>query len=935
MGEDLQFSPGQLVRARGREWVVLESGHALKLRPLAGSEVNVESIVPSIELEGVTHATFAPPTLARGIGGRDAALLLSDALRLSLRRGAGPFRSFGHLNFEPRSYQLAPLMMALRQETIRLLIADDVGVGKTIEAGLILRELIDQGDADRFVVLCPPHLVDQWVSELKGKFSLAVTPVTATSASKLERQLPPNTSIFEEYPFTVVSMDFIKSERRFHDFKRACPNLVVIDEAHAAVNAGRTRQRRYDLVRALADDKMRGIILMTATPHSGDEDAFHRLLGLLDKDFESLKDAGESERRSLRPRLARHFIQRRRGDISRETEPNLFPQAKYAEVSYRFTVEYEKFFINVLNYCAEAVESVKGESKRRLAFWGMLALMRCVGSSPAAALQALRNRRQRAVEACAVSDFAAEVLDGGEYQEHDLEPDVTLDDLDDPNVAGLIDAAKRLVADPTRDPKISKLKTVLRDLLNEGHSPIVFCRYIATAEYISLILQRVFKTHKVDVVTGGMPSDARERRVRELGSHAARVLVATDCLSEGINLQEWFDAVVHYDLSWNPTRHQQRDGRIDRFGQKNLTVRTVLLYGENNPVDGAVLQVILRKSKAIAKETGVAVPLPDNEGSLTRALMSAVLLREHGQEQRGLQFGFDALEETKAIDIAWRDASEDETRSRTIFAQNTLKLGDVTRAWREGQQALGNFEDTERFVCHAMERLGLGLEELGNGSYLASLNCLPEKIKERFASDVVGEKLCVKPVKIGFTSRPPRGAVSTHRTHIIPSVLAELIFEQTLDQSSFTDDLAALPRVGAWTTTQVKEVLWVMLLRVRHRLESSSRYRRNTAIAEEAAVLAFSAATHQQVQCKAEAFELLKGYSGNLSPEIQRSHTEAALAAIDELTPSINSFATQRAAILEESHMRVRQVLKSTARLRVTARDPVDIIGLYVLMPSL
>lgn len=156
------YSPGELVRARGREWIVLSAGDTLRLRPLTGSEQDAETIVPALEQEPIGYALFAPPTGDRP-GPREAALLLRDALKLSLRRGAGPFRSAGRINFEPRAYQLAPLMMALRQETVRLLIADDVGIGKTIEAGMIIRELLDRGEIDRFAVLCPPHLVEQWV----------------------------------------------------------------------------------------------------------------------------------------------------------------------------------------------------------------------------------------------------------------------------------------------------------------------------------------------------------------------------------------------------------------------------------------------------------------------------------------------------------------------------------------------------------------------------------------------------------------------------------------------------------------------------------------------------------------------------------------------------------------------------------------------------
>src|SRR5690606_24663325 len=144
----------------------------------------------------------------------DAARLLADALRLSLRRGAGPFRSAAHLGVEPRAYQLVPLLMALRLDVKRLLIADDVGIGKTVEAGMILREMIDRGEVERFSVLCPPHLVDQWVSELAEKFDIDAVAVTSARARSLERGLALGDTIFGVYPYTVVSLDYIKADSR-------------------------------------------------------------------------------------------------------------------------------------------------------------------------------------------------------------------------------------------------------------------------------------------------------------------------------------------------------------------------------------------------------------------------------------------------------------------------------------------------------------------------------------------------------------------------------------------------------------------------------------------------------------------------------------------------------------------------------------------------
>src|SRR3954451_749215 len=199
------FSPGALIAARGREWIVVESlaDDTLALRPLGGLDQDTQLIVPSLEHD-LRQAHFPAPD-SNHAGPSSEARLLRDALNLSLRRGAGPFRSFGRLAFEPRAYQLAPLLMALKLDPIRLLIADDVGIGKTIEAGLIAREMLDRGEIARLAVLCPPHLCDQWQEELASKFGIQAEIVRTGTASRLERGLPQHQSIFDVHPFTVVA----------------------------------------------------------------------------------------------------------------------------------------------------------------------------------------------------------------------------------------------------------------------------------------------------------------------------------------------------------------------------------------------------------------------------------------------------------------------------------------------------------------------------------------------------------------------------------------------------------------------------------------------------------------------------------------------------------------------------------------------------------
>ena len=554
------FSPGDLVFARGREWVALPASDpgTLCLRPLSGSEADVQILLPSLEREPVRPAQFGIPATSE-TATQDGARLLSEALRLSLRRGAGPFRSAARVGFEPRAYQLVPLLMALRLPVARILIADDVGIGKTIEAGLVLRELIDRGEVDRFSVLCPPHLVEQWTEELSEKFDIDATAVTSASASRLERCLPAAQTLFEAHPFTVVSLDYIKAEKRREGFARVCPGLVIVDEAHACVGAHQGRQQRFELLKRLAAGQERHLLLLTATPHSGDEDAFDRLLGLLDPGLgvHALDDEAS------RIRLARHFVQRRRIDITgREWgEERVFPRHETKECPYSFNADHHAFHDAVLDYCLGVVEGAGGDQRhRRLAFWGTLALMRCAGSSPAAAASALRNRLAVEPERLAEQVFDDEA---DEADAVDIEPASGLDEHGP--LAVLVAQAGRLATAP--DPKLAAIIKELRPLLAEGANPVIFCRFIATAGHVAAGLHKVFPKLRIEAVTGALTAGERRARVEDMAAAGQRLLVATDCLSEGINLQSLFDTVIHYDLSWNPTRYQQREGRVDRFGQ--------------------------------------------------------------------------------------------------------------------------------------------------------------------------------------------------------------------------------------------------------------------------------------------------------------------------------------------------------------------------------
>jgi hypothetical protein len=275
---EIAFKPGDLVRARDREWVVMPGTTAslLMVRPLGGLDDEIAGILTSVER--VEPASFAAPE-PEHLGDHNACRLLRDAARLSTRAASGPFRAFGRIAVEPRPYQLVPLMMALRHEIVRLLIADDVGIGKTVEACLIAKELLERGEADGLCVLCPPHLCEQWQRELREKFHLEAEIVTPSTIRRLERnQRHTGESIFTRHRLTIVSIDYIKADRRVDDFVTHCPNLVIVDEAHACTvgeKASRGRQQRHRVVQALATrDTPTHLVLVTATPHSGNDEAF-------------------------------------------------------------------------------------------------------------------------------------------------------------------------------------------------------------------------------------------------------------------------------------------------------------------------------------------------------------------------------------------------------------------------------------------------------------------------------------------------------------------------------------------------------------------------------------------------------------------------------------------------------------------------------------
>ncbi|NLF64694.1 MAG: DEAD/DEAH box helicase [Chloroflexi bacterium] len=940
----MNYQVGSLVRARGREWVVQpeSSGDWLILRPLGGTDAEKAGIFLPLEGHDVAPAVFDPPDPTRP-GDFISARLLRDAVRLGFRSSAGPFRSFAHLNVEPRPYQLVPLLMALKLDPVRLLIADDVGIGKTIEAGLIARELLDRGEVQRLAVLCPPYLAEQWQEELAEKFHINAELVLPSTVTRLERHTAVGQSLFDLYPFVVISTDYIKSSRRRDEFVRTCPELVIIDEAHTvAFNKDRRsgRHLRHRLASELAADPARHLLLTTATPHSGDEGAFRSLLALLRPDFANLpQELSGRENERHRREVANHLVQRRRADIRAYMETDTaFPEREETEVSYVLSNEYKKLFNTVLDYARERVTDESGsQQQQRVRWWSALALLRSLASSPAAAAATLRTRSGTA-EAATVEEAdtvgersVLDLIDTDASEFLDVAPGGQEgDEQDESQRERLLRYARRAESlfGPQEDNKLATAIEVVKELLNDGFSPILFCRFIPTAEYVAAELRQALPGRVgVMAVTGTLPPAEREQRVKELGAYEQRVLVATDCLSEGVNLQDYFSAVMHYDLSWNPTRHEQREGRVDRFGQPQPLVRAVTYYGTDNQIDGIVLEVLLRKHKAIRSSLGISVPVPANSNDVVQALMQGLLLRGRDVDSRQLRFEF-ADDEAEQLYLDWENATAREKQSRTMFAQRAIHVDEVAREWQAMREAIGTGIDVERFVTLAVTAHG-GYVEQKNGNLELHL---PRKASFREAVLGVGSDRDL--VTARFEMPVSGDVLYLSRTHPFVEGLAGYVMDAALDP--LLEGVAQ--RCGAIRTRAVDQLTTLLLLRFRFHIEMQRGGEGGVPLlAEEAAVVGFTGLASEPYWLPEERAEQLLQVEpdANVHPQQATRFLERVVGELGDLQTELAAMAGRRAEELLADHERVRDATRMKgSNHSIRPQTPVDVLGVYVLLPA-
>jgi superfamily II DNA or RNA helicase len=947
-----EYPAGTLVRARGRDWLVLPGAPdgLLLARPLGGREDETTVLLP--EFDAPTPAVFDPPAVDdRGDATR--ARLLRDALRLSFRATGGPFRSFGKLSVAPRNYQLVPLMMSAGQDTTRLLIADGVGVGKTIEAGLIAGELLATGEARRLAVLCSPQLAPQWRAELRTKFGINAELLLPSTVNRLK--VPWGSTIYEHYPYLIISTDFIKQRSRRDEFALQCPELVIVDEAHTCIaptNASGSSQAhlRYTLLRKLADDPNRHLLLLTATPHSGDDGAWQSLIGLLDNRLGELPaDLSGRDREDDRKLLAKFMLQRQRADIREYLQEDTpFPTRETAETSYKLTPGYRTLFDDVMAYARQQVTDPSLNTVRqRVRWWSAIALLRCLASSPAAAEQTLLNR-----SALTTVDSTDDIdaLAAPRVLDTDLDDtlegeDATLGaDTSDPETSSSatrrrlreLAAAAAALKGPRTDAKLKQLITLIQGLLSDGYHPIVFCRYIPTADYLAEHLTTALTKKnpdlRIEAVTGTLPPEEREIRVNGLSEHdGPRVLIATDCLSEGINLQDGFTAVVHYDLAWNPTRHEQREGRVDRFGQRADTVRTVTYYGEDNGIDGIVLQVLIKRHENIRRSTGVSVPIPVDSTAVMKAIWESLLLRGTETDQLTLDFS-DATSASlaDALDVQWIDAAEREKASRSRFRQAGLQPDAVAATLAEVRRSLGGPADAETFTRNALSLMSAQLTDTADG-FVARIDTVPPAVRDQLPP--------AKDHRLHFhDSFPvPTGHSVLARTDPTVEALSRYVLDAALD-ADLDPILRPARRAGVMRSAAVNKVTTLLIVRFRLEITLPGSRATITQVAEDAQFLAFTTTGDDLAWLTTEQVDALLTVpaTGNVADTLARTQLDRALGRLDVVGDHLQNIGDERADAIVADHRAVRSASRAGGRA-VTAEllPPPDVLGLYVFLPEL
>lgn len=539
---------------------------------------------------------------------------------------------FGRVALE--AYQLAPTLRLLSKPRPSLLIADDVGLGKTIEAGLAILEFTARGRASRVLIVVPPGLMDQWKDELLDKFSLDFVIIdNAGGLAAAQTDLPAGVNPWDALPRIITSLDFLKKETVRSRALRKHWDLIIVDEAHALSESGTPenpyRTQRTRLGKAL-QKSCRGLLLLTATPHNGYAHSYRSLLELVEPTLATFHGTPEN----LQRRMDGARIRRMKSQIVRRfpdghDEP-VFPERHVAGIPVVDLAETEKELLKkVAAYCSKTARQASDTDDAELIGFAMQIIKKRALSSRAALsktvdyrLESLRREeaREEPPSRSEVRELRADLPLGEAAAERTarriLRSAVPRDERRRKSEIGALTAIRRVIGKlPAADPKIEALINELKSVIAKDPSEkvIVFTEYRDTLEAIRLrIDEEPNFSGRYVLFHGGLSRKIRLAREVQFEQPGSRILLATDSASEGLNLQRTCRRVIHFELPWNPNRLEQRNGRVDRYGQKREPIIRYLFYPDSPEDD--VLHRLVEKIKEMARKR---ISTPDILGLLT------------------------------------------------------------------------------------------------------------------------------------------------------------------------------------------------------------------------------------------------------------------------------------------------------------------------------
>jgi superfamily II DNA or RNA helicase len=527
--------------------------------------------------------------------------LVAECQRIKLAGLSDPMLAVTTSDIQPLPHQLRAVYGELLPRTpLRFLLADDPGAGKTVMAGLYIKELLLREDVKRCLIVAPGGLVDQWQDELYLKFGLAFEILMPQLSETVF-----GASAFEQHPLLIARMDQLaRNDELLAELAKSEWDLVVVDEAHrmgARYFGGELKKtKRFELGETLGDIA-RHLLLMTATPHSGKEEDFQLFLTLLDRDrfegkYQEKIHVGDTS--GVMRRMVKEDL------LTFEGKP-LFPERIAETVPYQLTELEQDLYEQVTTYVREGMNrAAKLDGKRRNTVgFALTVLQRRLASSSEAIYRSLERRADRlerrkqevlagaAVKEPKVADTfgAGDDFDDDEYSAEELEgieeelvdaatAARTVEELDAEllELRALIVSAGRVRASDT-DRKWSELRAILEDNTlttspnGERRKLIVFTEHRDTLDYLSRRISSLLgRPDAVKTIHGGVRRSERRLITQEFTSNAScQVLIATDAAGEGLNLQA-AHLMVNYDLPWNPNRIEQRFGRVHRIGQKEV-----------------------------------------------------------------------------------------------------------------------------------------------------------------------------------------------------------------------------------------------------------------------------------------------------------------------------------------------------------------------------